>query len=425
MAGAQKEPLRPLSVTEWQALERVVKASSERVDRVRRARAPLAVARRQSFAEAARQVGFGSATTVANLVGRFNQRGLGALAIAAGRGRRVTYDTAARARIMAVAQQQPRRREDYTATWSLTTLQRRVRRDGVPGVGRSTIRRVLQAAGSSYQRTRTWCPTGTALRKRKEGWVQVTDPEAEEKRSLIEHAYRLAEAAGIPVWCQDEAGPYQAIPQPGARWAPRNHPPCQPHEYARGGTAKMLTLFRPATGEVRAKGVTEAPNAVLHPWLHKELAAIMRIMPDTGPRVTAAPFIPFWWERRQELAGVYHDPPLRLILIWDNLAGHKSTEIVRWLCQQGILPLYTPLSGSWLNMAESVQRIIARRALDSHHPESPATIMTWLEDTVAGWNEDPTPFVWDGKRRERRRRARQRHLGGSAAVADNPQLNAA
>jgi len=425
MVGVQKEPLRPLSATEWQGLEQVVKARSERMDRVRRAQALLVVARRQSFAEAARQAGFGSATTVANLVHRFNRQGLAALAIAAGRGRRVTYGTAARARIVAVAQQQPRRREDHTATWSLTTLQRRVRRDGVPGVSRSTIRRVLQAAGRAYQRTRTWCPTGTALRKRTDGWVQVTDPEAEEKRSLIEHAYRRAEAAGIPVWCQDEAGPYQAIPQPGARWAPRTHPPCQPHEYARGGTATMLTLVRPATGEVRAKGVTEAPNAVVHPWLQEELTAIMRAMPDTGPHVAAAPFIPFWWERRQELAGVYQDQPLRLILIWDNLAGHKSTEMVRWLCQQGILPLYTPLSGSWLTRAESVQRIIAQRALDSHHPESPATIMTWLEDTVAGWNEDPTPFVWDGKRRERRRRARQRHLGGSAAVADHPQLFAA
>ncbi len=50
----------------------------------------------------------------------------------------------------------------------------------------------------------------------------------------------------------------------------------------------------------------------------------------------------------------YDDPPLRLILIWDNLAGHKSADFVCWLCAQGILPLYTPLSGSWLNMAESV-----------------------------------------------------------------------
>jgi hypothetical protein len=41
---------------------------------------------------------------------------------------------------------------------------------------------VLQDAGSSYQQTRTWCPTGTAERKRKSGVVRVTDPETEAKR---------------------------------------------------------------------------------------------------------------------------------------------------------------------------------------------------------------------------------------------------
>src|SRR3954453_5423779 len=49
-------------------------------------------------------------------------------------------------------------------------------------VGATTIRRVLRDAGSSYQRTRTWCPTGTAQRKRKAGVVRVVDPRTEEKR---------------------------------------------------------------------------------------------------------------------------------------------------------------------------------------------------------------------------------------------------
>ena len=53
-------------------------------------------------------------------------------------------------------------------------------------------------------------------------------------------------------------------------------------------------------------------------------------------------------------------PPVRMLLIWDNLAGHKTTALVDWMLSQGILPLYTPLGGSWLNMAESVQRIIVR-----------------------------------------------------------------
>jgi hypothetical protein len=49
-------------------------------------------------------------------------------------------------------------------------------------VGATTIRRVLQDAGSSYQQTRTWCPTGTAQRKRKAGVVTVVDPDTEAKR---------------------------------------------------------------------------------------------------------------------------------------------------------------------------------------------------------------------------------------------------
>ncbi len=56
------------------------------------------------------------------------------------------------------------------------------------------------------------------------------------------------------------AGPYQAIPQPGENWHQQGYPHRQPHEYARGGTAKLLTLFRPATGEVRATGVLSAPG---------------------------------------------------------------------------------------------------------------------------------------------------------------------
>jgi hypothetical protein len=110
--------------------------------------------------------------------------------------------------------------------------------------------------------------------------------------------------------------------------------------------------------------------------------------------------------------------------VWDNLAGHLSTSIVIWLFAHGVMPLYTPLSGSWLNMAESVQRIICGRALNGQHPKTAAEVIAWLEDTVAGWNAAPTGFVWDGTRRERRIRAKRRRLGGSAAVL-NHQLIAA
>jgi len=182
MATMQKEGLRPLTLAEQRELQAITKASSERVDRVKRATAVLAVAGGGTFSAAARATGYRSPQAVTYLVRRFNQVGLASLGIAAGRGRRPTYDALARARIVATAQRPPDRKVDGTATWSLSTLERTIRRAGLPRVGATTIRRVLRDAGSSYQRTRTWCPTGTAQRKRKAGVVRVVDPRTEEKR---------------------------------------------------------------------------------------------------------------------------------------------------------------------------------------------------------------------------------------------------
>src|ERR1041385_9046778 len=182
MPTPQLEPLRAIMAAEQAALERIVSAGSERVDHVRRAVAILAVAHGKPFIQAAELAGLRSGTTVADLVKRFNRRGLAALDIASGRGRKPTYAASDRARIVATAQRSPNRRVDGTATWSLSTLQRTLRRGSFPTVGTSTIRRVLQDAGSSYQRTRSWCPTGTPQRKRKAGVVTVVDRQTEEKR---------------------------------------------------------------------------------------------------------------------------------------------------------------------------------------------------------------------------------------------------
>ena len=78
-----------------------------------------------------------------------------------------------------------------------------------------------------------------------------------------------------------------------------------------------------------------------------------------------------------------------MLLIWDNLAGHLCTSIVTWLFAHGVMPLYTPLSGSWLNMAESVQRIICGRALNGQHPQTVAQLdrfvaINFLKASVQG-----------------------------------------
>ena len=60
--------------------------------------------------------------------------------------------------------------------------------------------------------------------------------------------------------------------------------------------------------------------------------------------------------------------------------------------------LYTPLGASWLNMTDSMQRILKQRALDGQYPEKPEQIIEWLEAAARGWNRDPTPFEWGGRR---------------------------
>jgi hypothetical protein len=242
---------------------------------------------------------------------------------------------------------------------------------------------------------------------------------------LIERAYVWGETLGLAVWGMDEAGPYSATPYAGSSWQPELHPKTQPHEYLRNGTAKMLTLFHPATGQVRVKGVTSTTNLVLHGWLKQELSAILSSLPNP-PALDPAMQRAIWdnWSEGLTVKPLLPTdlPPLRMLLILDNLAGPKTPAFVEWLMSQGILPLYTPLGGSWLNMTESVQRIIKSRALNGTKPNSPQEVITWLEATARGWNADPTPFIWAGKRKLRRQRAyaRRHPLGGSAAITKRP-----
>jgi hypothetical protein len=231
-------------------------------------------------------------------------------------------------------------------------------------------------------------------------------------------AYQQGEKMGLPVWVEDEAGPYQTVPYPGESWQPEGQPVHQSHEYIRNGTAKMLTFFHPATGEARVKGVIQSTNAVLHPWVKAQVEEILKTLPEP-PEIALDNCPKAWqtWQGAKFLPSAAHPVPLRMILIWDNLQGHCTPELIIWLLAHGVLPLYTPLSGSWLNMAESIQRILVRRALSGQHPQTPEQIIEWLEAVAQVWNDDPTPFVWGGARAARRERSRNRRLalGGSGA----------
>jgi transposase len=184
MVRPQKSPLRALTDHERTTLEQVARSGAERADRVARAKALLAVADGARFTAAARAAGRRSGDAVAKLVARFNADGLAALTTRPGGAPPVQYGPDQAARILREARRTPDRTLDGTATWSLATLQRALRRapDGLPGVSTFTILRVLHEAGFTWQRDRSWCETGVVQRKRKAGVVEVVDPDAVTKR---------------------------------------------------------------------------------------------------------------------------------------------------------------------------------------------------------------------------------------------------
>ena len=185
MSRRKKDPLRPLSDDERNALAQLSRSQVAPAAEAARAKLLLLVADGAGYQDAARAAGRHSGDAVSTLVARFNREGLAALTPRHGGGRRRAYDEPARARILREAQRPPTPECDGTAAWSLSTLRKALRQapDGLPAVSTYTLWQVLHEAGFAYQRTRAWCPTGQALRKRKAGAVVVTDPDAAAKKS--------------------------------------------------------------------------------------------------------------------------------------------------------------------------------------------------------------------------------------------------
>lgn len=185
MSRHKKDPLRPLSDDENATLTQLSRSQSAPAGQVARAIMLLAVAYGDDYKQAALAAGRRSGDAVSNLVARFNIEGLAALNPRHGGGRSRIYDRAAQERILAEIQRSPTPDADGTATWSLSTLRKALRSasDGLPTVSTYTLWQVLHGAGYSHQLTRTWCPTGTALRRRKSGAVVITDPDATPKKS--------------------------------------------------------------------------------------------------------------------------------------------------------------------------------------------------------------------------------------------------
>jgi transposase len=185
MTRRRKDSLRVLTEEERDVLEQVARAQSEPASHVARAKIVLAVSEGRTYGQAAQAGGRCSYLTVSQLVSRFNQEGLAALEPRHGGGPQPVYGVTEQERILAEARRTPIREQDGTATWTLSTLQQALRRapDGLPHVSTFTIWATLRQAGWSWQLDRSWCETGKVKRKRKEGIVEVFDPDAIPKKT--------------------------------------------------------------------------------------------------------------------------------------------------------------------------------------------------------------------------------------------------
>jgi len=185
MSPQKINPLRLLTDEEQTWLERISRSYGEPAAHVTRAKEILAVAAGSTYQKAAEKAGRKSGDAVSQLVGRFNKEGM--LAIQGHPGGKPTpkYQASERERVIAEARRQPDPEKDGTNTWSLTTLQKALRKaeDGLPEISTERIWVILQENGYRWQKSRSWCETGEVARKRKRGVVKVTDPDTAPKKS--------------------------------------------------------------------------------------------------------------------------------------------------------------------------------------------------------------------------------------------------
>jgi transposase len=185
MTRRKKEPLRMLTEEERTWLEKISRSHSEPATHVARAKAILAVAEGKSYAEAAQLAGRKSGDAISQVVERFNREGIAAIQPHHGGGPKRKYTTAERERVLREIRRAPDPGKDGTKTWSLSLLQRALRKaeDGLPEISTERIWVILQEAGFHWQKSRSWCETGQVARKRKRGTVMITDPDATPKKN--------------------------------------------------------------------------------------------------------------------------------------------------------------------------------------------------------------------------------------------------
>src|ERR671933_27544 len=244
-----------------------------------------------------------------------------------------------------------------------------------------TIWCVLHEAGLRWSKDRSWCETGTVSRKRKPGTVTLIDPMRSDRGRVY-----AGQLAGMD---RRRSGPL-------------------PNDSLSGFPLASGRPSGPVPARIGVRGYGEAPEVVSSSqWpgagqggsevLLRGAPSLARSRADRHPGDPPRGDVLVCWERWQEGLSVWSTlpeslPPLRMLLVLDNLFGHYSVDFVLWLFAHGIMPLYTPLVGVgiWPNRFSGFSSAGMASMRRGRRRSSPG----WRRQPVAGIGSHAVHLGW-------------------------------
>lgn len=296
--------VRALEPGEARRLKRLATDGKHRSTRIR-AMILLASATEMSAPQIA-QLYLTDADHVRKVIHDFNERGFGALDPDYRGGRPIKTTPEQRDEIVSVARARPDTQGVALTRWSIEKLSRHLAEQQIAQLSPTALRALLDGAGLSFQRTRSW------------KWSP--DPDFKAKAERILGLYRDPPPDG-PVVCFDEMGPIQLIPHHGAGWAPIGRPERHRATYNRRGGVRYLF----GAYDVHADRLMGRLRA------HKSAPDVLGFLQTLRMRYPA---------RR------------RIHLVMDNLSTHWTNDIHNWAADSNVELIATPTYASFLNRIE-------------------------------------------------------------------------
>lgn len=243
---------------------------------------------------------------VRRVIHDFNERGFASLDPDYRGGRPKKTTPQQRDEVISVARARPDSQGVALTRWSIQKLSQHLAEQQIAQLSPTALRALLDQAGLSFQRTRSW------------KWSP--DPEFKARAERVLGLYREPPKDG-PIVCFDEMGPIQLIPHQGAGWAPVRRPERLRATYnRRGGTRYLFGAL-----DVHAD----------------HLFGRLRTRKSARDVLGFLQTIRMRYRRRQ-----------RIYLVMDNLSTHWTKDIRQWAEQNNVELVPTPTYASFLNRIE-------------------------------------------------------------------------